>query len=111
MKEERKFEDRIEEEPEPGLMRAAFEYKDMAPGRPLFAIDVPLMGEYLKSRFIVSDYRTPAEFAAYKAHQEEVRKETRLVKMREAGASNRFEYMLLRLKRRRPFARLADGNS
>ena len=52
------------------------------------------------SRFTVSDYRTPAEFAAYKAHQEEVRKETRLVKMREAGASNRFEYMLVRLKKR-----------
>ena len=96
----REFGDRIEEEPEPGLMRVAFEYKDMAPGRPLFAIDVPLMGEYLKSRFTVSDYRTPAEFAAYKAHQEEVRKETRLVKMREAGASNRFEYMLIRLKKR-----------
>ncbi len=96
----RKFEDRIEEEPEPGLMRVAFEYKDLEPGRPPFAIDVPLMGNYLKSRFSVDDYRTPAEFAAYKAHQEEVRKETRRVKMREAGASNRLEYMLIRLKKR-----------
>ena len=96
----RKFENRIEEEPEPGLMRAAFEYKDKAPCRPAFAIDVPLVGEYLRSRFSVSDYRTPAEFAAYKAHQKEVRKETRRVKMREAGASNRFEYLLIRLKNR-----------
>lgn len=96
----RSFKERLEEEPEPGLMRAAFEYKDMAPGRPIFAIDIPLMGEYLKSRFTVRDYRTPAEYAAYAAHQKELRKETRMVKMQEAGASNRFEYMLIRLKKR-----------
>ena len=96
----RNFEDRIEEEPEPGLMRVAFEYKDKSPGRPLFAVDIPLMAAYLKSRFTVRDYRTPAEYAAYKAHQKEVRKETRIVKMREAGASNRLEYILIRLKRR-----------
>ena len=96
----RSFKNRIEEEPEPGLMRAAFEYKDMAPGRPMFAIDIPLMSEYLKSRFTVRDYRTPAEYAAYKAHQKEVRKETRIVKMKEVGASNRFEYLLIRLWRK-----------
>ena len=96
----RDFANRIEEEPEPGLMRAVFEYKDMAPGRPVFAINIPLMADYLKSRFTVRDYRTPAEYAAYKAHQEEVRKETRIIKMKEVGASNRFEYLLIRLWRK-----------
>ena len=62
----RPFKDRIEEEPEDGLLHVAFDYADRSPGRPDFAVDSRTLVAFLKERFSVRDYRTAEERRAYR---------------------------------------------
>lgn len=63
----RRFSDRLEEEPEEGLLHVAFDYASRVPDAPAFAVDLPTMGAFLRARFSVRDYRTPGEMREYKA--------------------------------------------
>ena len=87
----RKFSERIEETVEDGFYHIAFDFKDHRPGRMDYDVDQGTIAALLKDRFSVRDYRTKDEVRA-------MRKRTRQIKMKEAGASNRMHYALIRLK-------------
>ena len=88
----RKVSDRIDETVEDGLYHIAFDYKDYRPGRKEYDVDQATVAALLKERFAVRDYRTKDEIRA-------MRERTRQIKMREAGATNRLEYFVIRMKR------------
>ena len=89
----RSIADRIDETVEDGLYHIAFDFKDHRPEAHDYDVDQRAVASLLKARFAVRDYRTKDERRA-------MRERTRLVKMREAGASNRLQYFLIRMKRR-----------
>ena len=88
----RKLEDRIDETVEEGFYHIAFDYKDYRPGHKEYDVDQETVASLLRSRFSVRDYRTKEEVRA-------MRERTRQVKMREAGASNRLQYLVIRIKK------------
>lgn len=89
----RKATDRIDETIEEGFYHIAFDYKDYRPGRKEYDVDQAAVAGLLQSRFAVRDYRTKDEIRA-------MRERTRFIKMKEAGAENRFQYFLIRMKRK-----------
>lgn len=82
----------IDETVEDGFYHLAFDYKDYRPGRKEYDVDQATVAELLKARFAVRDYRTKDEIRT-------MRERTRQIKMKEAGAANRLEYLFIRLKR------------
>ncbi len=82
----------VDETVEDGLYHIAFDYKDYRPGCKEYDVDQNTVATLLKERFTVRDYRTEDEIRA-------MRERTRAVKMREAGASSRLEYLLIRIRR------------
>lgn len=76
------------------VTRWTFDYRDRRPGVGSWRVDVPLLGERLRARFAVRDYRTRAERRAFAA----ARRKRRYAQL---GARNYLEYQILRLFRRR----------
>ena len=74
----------------PNLTRCTFDYKDRRPGTQAYQPDLPILANFLRSRFRVSDYRTKGEKNRFK----ESRRRERFAKL---GARNRLEYELKRL--------------
>lgn len=70
------------------------DYRDLRPGVENWRVNIPQLGELLRARFSVRDYRTRDERKAFDA----ARRAKRYAKL---GARNFFEYQLRRLFRRR----------
>lgn len=75
---------------DPHLTRHVFDYKDQRPGAQGYQPDLPLLANFLKSRFTVRDYRTKDEKKRFK----ERHRRERFAKF---GAKNRLEYEFKRL--------------
>ncbi len=93
----RPLENRIDDTPKPGFRRVAFDYKSYDPDAPAYGIEIGMVADFLKGEYGVREYRTKAEIAAHKAKRRGSRNKKLLRKMEELGASNRFEYALLRV--------------
>jgi len=92
----RPLENRIDEMPAPGFRRIGFDYKSYDPDAPAYGIEIGMVADFLKEEYCVREYRTKAEIAAHKAKRRGARNKKLMRKMEELGASNRFEYALLR---------------
>jgi hypothetical protein len=90
---DRPFEDRIEEEVEPGFLHVVFDYSDKTPGAAEYNVNQNAIAQVLRRHFSVRDYRTHEE---KKAFVEKVRAE----KYANAGVSTALGYRLYRLKTR-----------
>lgn len=75
------------------VTRWTFDYQDHRPEAGSWRVNVPLLGELLRKRFSVRDYRTRLERQAFDI----ARRQKRYAKV---GARNYFEYQLLRLVER-----------
>lgn len=95
----RRFDDRTVEDLGDGFTRIAFDFKDYAPNKPDYSVDIGQCAEAMKSVASVKDYRTAAERRA-------VLERTRQAKMREYGAQTKWQYFLIR--RRMDFDRLRE---
>lgn len=83
--------DEIQEESFAGnVTRWTLDYQDHRPDVGSWRVDVPLLGELLKKRFSVRDYRTRLERQTFDA----ARRQKRYAKV---GARNYFEYQLRRI--------------
>ncbi len=88
----RPYADRIEEEVEPGLLHAVFDYADHTPGAPDFSVDFNMLTSFLAAHFSVRDYRTPEEKRAFK----ELRRRQKYAK---AGVSGFWGLLLHRVRK------------
>lgn len=95
----RSFDDRTIEDMGDGFTRVAFDFKDRRPGKFDYSVDLGKCAAVMKSLASVRDYRTRGEIKA-------MAERTRRKKMQAAGASNAWEYFLIR--RRREFARIKE---
>ena len=88
---DRPFEDRIEEEVEPGFLHVAFDYSDKTPGAAESSVNQKEIAEILRRHFSVRDYRTHEEKKAFAA-------KVRAKKYAKAGVSTALGYRLYKLK-------------
>ena len=95
----RSFDDRTMEDMGNGFTRVAFDFKDRRPGKFDYSVDLAKCAAVMKSLVSVRDYRTRDEIKA-------MAERTRRKKMQSAGASNAWEYFLIR--RRRELARIKE---
>lgn len=95
----RPFEERIVEDLGDGFMRVAFDFRDRRPGKPDYAVNHGLCASAMREIASVREYRTADEIKA-------MNERTRRVKMKEVGASNAWEYFLIR--RRMELSRIMD---
>lgn len=77
------------------VTRWRLDYRDLRPGVENWRVNIPQLGELLRARFSVRDYRTRDERKAFNA----ARRAKRYAKL---GARNFLEYQLRRLFRRQP---------
>lgn len=75
------------------ITRWTFDYKNPKPDALPHEIHVPMVGEFLASRFSIKDYRTKEERRAHV-------KAKRLARYKRVGATNVFGYHLARLKQK-----------
>lgn len=75
------------------ITRWTFDYKNPKPDALPHEIHVPMVGEFLASRFSIKDYRTKEERRAHA-------KAKRLARYKRVGATNVFGYHLARLKQK-----------
>lgn len=85
----RPFEKRVVEDLGDGFTRVAFDFRDHTPGLPDHSVQHNLCAAAMREIASVREYRTAAEIKAMNSR-------TRLVKMREVGANNAWEYFLAR---------------
>lgn len=95
----RKFEDRVDEETEPGLFHVAYDYRDLKADPKANAVMLDQVAAYLASRFTVRDYRTEEEKRAYAERQKRKRDEKLRARMEKFGAKTRAQYEWMRLRK------------
>ena len=98
----RPVEKRLVETPEDGFTHISFDYKDYSPGKPNYAVVLDQTAAVLREMVSVRDYRTKDEIAAF-------HKRVHDSKMKQAGASNEWQFFLAR--HREAFIRIASAIS
>ena len=88
----RSFDDRIEEEVEPGFLHVVFDYADHTPGSATYNVNQTANAKILRRHFSVRDYRTPEEKTAY-------RNKRRAAQYAKAGVNSALGYRLYRIKK------------
>lgn len=84
--------DLVEEHPDEHLTVLTFDYKDYSPGAMPYSVDLSTVAKILQARFSVRDYRSPDE-------RKERKRQLQRSKFAANGASNAFQYRILKLKR------------
>ena len=95
----RKFSDRVDESPFPGVRRIAFDYARHDPGTPAYGVEIDMLAGFLGGEYAVRDYRTGAEKAAYKARKGDKRRQKFAKKIAAIGAENAAQYWYFRVRR------------
>ena len=94
----RKFTERVDENPLPGVRRVAFDYARHDPDTPPYGVEIDMLADFLRGEYAVRDYRTKEEIAAHNARKKEKRALKLQRKMEALGAKTKAQYLFLRAR-------------